>query len=60
MPRTYKSRPITKVNQLVLRLNDKTIRQLEDIVSSQPFKTTRVAVIESLIDDEHAKLKGKK
>lgn len=53
-------RPVTKTNQLVLRLTDKTIQQLQDIAASSIFKTSRVAVIEHLIAAAHEKLKVKK
>ena len=57
MARPYKSRPITKTNQLVLRLTDKTIQQLREIVASSTFATTRVAVIERAITDLHERVK---
>lgn len=60
MARPLTKRPITKTNQLVLRLTDKTIAQLKDIVASSTFKTTRVAVVESLIATAHSNLKVKK
>lgn len=60
MARPYKQRPVTKTNQLVLRLNDDTVRQLKEIVASSPFRTSRVAVIEHLIYVAHGKLKKEK
>lgn len=60
MPRAYKQRPVTKTNQLVLRLTDETVRQLKEIVASSPFRTSRVAVIEHLIYAAHGKVKKEK
>lgn len=52
-------RPVTKTEQLVLRLTKRTTSQLAEIVASASFKTTRVAVIEHLIYEAHSKLKEK-
>lgn len=60
MGRPKTKRPVTKPNQLVLRLSDKTIQQIKDIVASSPFPTTRVGVIESLIAERHERMKVKK
>lgn len=59
MARPYAQRPTLKTEQLVLRLTKTTIKQLTDIIASSQFKTTRVAVIEGLIANEHVKLKEK-
>lgn len=60
MARTYAQRPVTKPNQLVLRLSNDHMRKIHEIIGMSGFDLKRTAAVERAIDELHEKMAANK